>query len=73
MRDYGRIDLRLTDTGDIFVIEVNANCYLEQATEFAQAAAAAGIDYPTLVNKIVGCALERYGGTKSASRNGRAR
>ncbi|MGP1614820.1 MAG: hypothetical protein ACTS5Y_07190, partial [Pollutimonas bauzanensis] len=28
VRDYGRIDLRLAETGEIFVIEVNANCYL---------------------------------------------
>jgi D-alanine-D-alanine ligase len=60
VRDYGRIDLRLTDAGEIFVIEVNASCYLEQSAEFATAAAAAGLDYPTLVGKIVACAVERY-------------
>jgi D-alanine-D-alanine ligase len=59
VRDYGRIDLRLTETGDIFVIEVNASCYLEQAGEFATAAAAAGIDYPTLINRIADLAVER--------------
>ena len=36
VHDYGRIDLRLTDTGEIYVIEVNANCYLEQHSEFAR-------------------------------------
>src|SRR5919198_3318334 len=46
VRDYGRVDLRLTDTGDIYVIEVNASCYLERTGEFAMAAAAAGLDYP---------------------------
>jgi D-alanine-D-alanine ligase len=60
VRDYGRVDLRLRDTGDIYVIEVNANCYLEQTSEFAIAAAAAGIDYPDLINKIVELAVERY-------------
>jgi D-alanine-D-alanine ligase len=60
VRDYGRIDLRLTDTNEIYVIEVNANCYLEESSEFATAAAAAGIDYPTLVNRIVDLALERH-------------
>ena len=30
VRDYGRVDFRVTDTGDIYVIEVNASCYLEQ-------------------------------------------
>ncbi len=65
VRDYGRVDLRLTETGDAFVIEVNASCYLEQSSEFAAAALAAGIDYATLVNRIVDCAVERLGLAKS--------
>jgi D-alanine-D-alanine ligase len=60
VRDYGRVDLRVTDTGDIYVIEVNANCYLEQESEFAAAAAAAGIEYPDLIQRIVELAQERY-------------
>jgi D-alanine-D-alanine ligase len=60
VRDYGRVDLRLTETGEIYVIEVNANCYLERSGEFATAAAAAGIDYPTLIDRIARSALERY-------------
>ena len=61
VRDYGRVDLRLTDTGDIYVLEVNASCYLERSSEFAMSAAAAGIEYPKLVERIVQLALERYG------------
>jgi len=60
VRDYGRVDLRLTDTNQIYVIEVNASCYLEESSEFATAAAAAGLDYPALINKIVDLAVERY-------------
>lgn len=60
VREYGRIDLRLTDSGEIYVIEVNASCYLEQSSEFAVAAAAHGIDYVTLVNSIADLALERW-------------
>jgi D-alanine-D-alanine ligase len=60
VRDYGRIDLRLTDTNEIYVIEVNASCYLEQSSEFAAASAAAGLDYPALVNRIVELAVERH-------------
>jgi D-alanine-D-alanine ligase len=59
VRDYGRVDLRLTDTNEIYVIEVNASCYLEKHSELASAAAAAGLDYTTLVNRIVELALER--------------
>src|SRR5207244_7205259 len=59
VRDYGRIDLRLTETGDVYVIEVNASCYLERSSEFATAAAAAGLEHPALINRIVELAQER--------------
>jgi D-alanine-D-alanine ligase len=61
VRDYGRIDLRLTEAGEIYVIEVNASCYLEESSEFAAAARAADIDYPTLIQRIAECACERRG------------
>jgi D-alanine-D-alanine ligase len=60
VRDYGRVDIRLTDTGDIYVLEVNASCYLERSSEFAMAAGAAGLEYPKLIERIVELALERY-------------
>ncbi|HET9226498.1 MAG TPA: ATP-grasp domain-containing protein [Thermoanaerobaculia bacterium] len=60
VRDYGRVDLRLADTGDIYVIEVNANCYLEKESEFSTAAKAHGLEYPDLIQKIVDLAMERY-------------
>jgi D-alanine-D-alanine ligase len=64
VRDYGRVDLRLTDTGDIYVLEVNASCYLEKDSEFAMAAGAAGLDYPRLIERIVDLALARRKGKK---------
>jgi D-alanine-D-alanine ligase len=60
VRDYGRVDLRLTDTGDIYVLEVNASCYLEKSSEFAMAAVASGLDYPRLIERIVNLASERF-------------
>ena len=69
VRDYGRVDLRLTDTGEIYVLEGNASCYLERESEFAMSAAAAGLDYPRLIEQIVNLALERYG--KAAGQRGR--
>jgi D-alanine-D-alanine ligase len=59
VQDYGRVDLRMTGAGVVYVIEVNASCYLEKGNEFATAAAAAGIDYDTLINRIVELAAER--------------
>ena len=35
------------ETGEIYVIEVNASCYLEEQSEFAVAAAAHGISIPS--------------------------
>jgi D-alanine-D-alanine ligase len=69
VRDYGRVDLRLTESGEVYVIEVNASCYLERSGEFASAAGAAGLNYVDLVNRIVELACERHGVTA----NGRGR
>jgi D-alanine-D-alanine ligase len=73
VRDYGRIDLRLTEAGEVYVIAVNASCYLERTGEFATAAAAAGLDYTALINRIAECALERRknGAQKVAARRKR--
>jgi D-alanine-D-alanine ligase len=60
VRDYGRVDLRMTETGEVYVIEVNASCYLEQSSEYAIAAAAAGTEYPALINRIADLAMERH-------------
>jgi D-alanine-D-alanine ligase len=61
VRDYGRVDLRVAETGDIYVIEVNASCYLEKDSELAMAARAGGVEYPELVERIATLALERRG------------
>ncbi len=60
LRDYARIDLRVTDDEQIFVIEVNPNCYLERDSEFARAAAEGGMSYDALVARILELALGRY-------------
>jgi D-alanine-D-alanine ligase len=60
LRDYARIDLRVTDTGEVYVIEVNPNCYLERNGEFARAAQRDGLEYPELVARIMELALARY-------------
>lgn len=60
LRDYARIDLRVTAEGEVYVIEVNPNCYLEEHGEFARAAAQDGIAYPALIERIAELATGRY-------------
>jgi D-alanine-D-alanine ligase len=60
LRDYARIDLRVNDAGEAFVIEVNPNCYLERESEFARAAGHGGLDYDALIGRIVELAAARY-------------
>ena len=60
LRDYARIDMRVTDGGDIYIIEVNPNCYLEAKSEFARAAERDGMTYDALFGQIVELAAARY-------------
>lgn len=60
LRDYARVDLRVNAKEEIYVIEVNPNCYLEQKAEFATAAAKDGMSYAALIGRIVDLASARY-------------
>jgi D-alanine-D-alanine ligase len=59
MRDYGRVDIRLSAAGVPYVVDVNPNCDLSQHAGMARAAAAVGIDYPSLAKLLVRYALRR--------------
>jgi len=58
IRGCGRLDVRLTSTGELFVIEVNPNPSLSQDEDFAQSAAAAGMDYDALITAILSLAMQ---------------
>jgi D-alanine-D-alanine ligase len=53
IRGLGRIDVRLTAGGEIVIIEANPNPSLAREEDFAQSAAAAGLDYEQLIQKIL--------------------
>jgi D-alanine-D-alanine ligase len=59
LRDYGRIDMRLTSEGEVYVIEANPNPWLSSRHEFAMAAKKSGRSYTQLIGEIVDMALER--------------
>jgi D-alanine-D-alanine ligase len=60
LRDYGRIDMRLSKKGEVFVIEANPNPWLWTGAEFVMAARKAGRSYTQLIGEIVDLAKARY-------------
>jgi D-alanine-D-alanine ligase len=59
LRDYGRIDMRLTPEGEVYVIEANPNPWLSSKHEFAMAGRKSGRTYTELIKSILELALER--------------
>jgi len=53
IRGLGRIDVRLTPAGEVFIIEANPNPSLAIEEDFAQSAAAGGLEYDALIQKIL--------------------
>jgi D-alanine-D-alanine ligase len=45
--------LRLTSEGRIYVLEANPNPDLKRKEDFADSAAAAGLEYPALLQRIL--------------------
>lgn len=60
LRDYGRIDMRLSSKGEVYVLEANPNPWLSSKQEFVMAAKASGRSYPQLIGEIVDLAMARY-------------
>ena len=59
LRDYGRIDMRISNKGEIYVIEANPNPWLSSAQEFFMAAKKSGLSYTQMIEEIVDLAMAR--------------
>ncbi|MFA6596914.1 MAG: ATP-grasp domain-containing protein [Ignavibacteriaceae bacterium] len=59
VRDYARIDMRLSKDNELFVLEVNPNPDLTEGAGFMRSVEAAGIEYDEMLEKIIQFALLR--------------
>lgn len=58
-QDYARVDCRMDDDGNIFVLEVNPNPDISQTAGYARALSAAGIDPIIFWETMIENALKR--------------
>lgn len=58
---YARMDLRLTEKGEVYLLESNPNPQLAQGEDFADAAQSVGIDYNSLIQRILNLGLRATG------------
>ena len=58
-RDYSRVDVMVTEEGSPVVLEVNTLPGMTETSLLPKAAAAAGIDYPNLCQRMIELALAR--------------
>jgi D-alanine-D-alanine ligase len=61
--DCARVDMRLDDHENLYILEINSLPSLGPRGSYVRAAAEAGLDYPALVNRLVEVASARYFGT----------
>jgi len=63
--DCSRVDMRMDKDGNLYVLEVNSLPSMGEHGSYVQGAAAVGLDFPALVNRLVDVAAARYFGTPS--------
>jgi len=54
---YARIDLRMDEAGDIYVLEANPNPNMAYGEDFSESAEATGISYERLLDRIIALGL----------------
>ena len=59
---YARLDYRVTDDGRIFLLEANPNSQIARDEDFADSAKHSGLDYESLLQKIITLGLSYRSG-----------
>ena len=68
LRDYGRLDIRLSPGGTPFFLEANTTPSLEPLEALAVSAQWAGLEYPALVDRMLSAARNRHQSSLPAAR-----
>ena len=61
--DGARVDMRLDEDGNLYILEINSLPSLGEHGSYVIAAEKVGLDFPALINRIVEVASSRYFGT----------
>lgn len=64
-RDSARVDLRIDEAGEPYILEINSLASLGPGGSLIAAARTVGMDYAAVVNRLVDVASARYFGTPS--------
>jgi D-alanine-D-alanine ligase len=59
-RDWCRMEFRLDANNNLFILELNPIAGIDPSFHFPLSARIYGLDYPALLDRIVGYAIERY-------------
>ncbi len=60
LRDFSRVDIRLDENGDIYILEINSMASLSSTGSYVTAASACGYSFSQLVNRMLDVATKRY-------------
>lgn len=60
LRGYARLDLRVTNAGEVYVIEANPNPHIAKDEDFSLSAKKGGLLYPDLLQKIIDFGLSEH-------------
>ncbi len=67
--DFARVDIRLDEGGEFYILELNSMATLGPTGSYPFAAKAAGLEYNELVNKMLDVAAKRYFGQEYNPKN----
>jgi D-alanine-D-alanine ligase len=67
LRDFSRVDIRMDEKGQIYILEINSMASLGLTGSYVHSAGVAGYDFKALVNRMLDVAAVRYFASRGGS------